>query len=146
MSRSPEPEALLEPLGPEHAEAMWAVVSEPALYRYLDYGPPPSAEYLRDLYARRGMCSRRVVPGKGEAWIAYVLGAKHQGRGHATRACRALMAHVDADYAVARWLATAEHDDAASIAVLGRLGFRPARPEEQEGRDLTQSERLFLKP
>src|SRR5687767_16038082 len=102
-----ETESTLEPLGPQHAEAMYAVMADAALYRHLDYGPPASAEYLRELYARLargapegsgqvwinwailedgvpvGYVQSTVVPAKREAWIAYVLGTKHQGRGHA---------------------------------------------------------------
>ena len=35
-------ELLLEPLRVAHAEAMFKVLREPRLYRYLDYPPPPS--------------------------------------------------------------------------------------------------------
>lgn len=168
MPRPPEASRkgpVLEPLGPQHAEALYEVLADPALYRFLDYGPPPSAEYLRELYARlargapqdsgqvwinwaileagvaAGYVQATVVPAKGEALLAYVLGARYQGCGHATRACEALMEHVG----VARWLATVEHDNAASIALLRRLGFRAASADEASGRDLTPTERLYVR-
>ena len=160
----------LEPLGPQHAAAMFAVLAEPALYRFLDYGPPPSVEYLHELYSRlargaprdsgqawinwvildrgtpAGYVQATVVPSKAEAWIAYVLGTAHQGRGLATRACRALIEHVEREHGVSRWLATVEHDNAPSIALLERLGMRPARDDEAAARELTASERLYLAP
>jgi ribosomal-protein-alanine N-acetyltransferase len=171
MPRPPdraEPDVTLEPLGPQHAEAMYAVMADAALYRHLDYGPPVSAEYLRGLYTRLaggapegsgevwinwviledgvavGYVQSTVVPAKREAWIAYVLGTKHQGRGHATRACRALMVHAEATYPVAHWLATVEQDNAASIALLERLRFRRAGEDEAAARELTPTERLFV--
>jgi RimJ/RimL family protein N-acetyltransferase len=168
MPRPPEAarqDMALEPLGPQHAAALYEVLADPTLYRFVDYGPPPSAQHLRDVYTRlargapegsgqvwinwaileagkpAGYVQATVVPAKGEAWLAYVLGARYQGRGHATRACEALMNHVGA----ARWLATVEHDNAASIALLGRLGFRAASGEETSGRDLTPTERLYVR-
>jgi ribosomal-protein-alanine N-acetyltransferase len=164
----PEPPAFtLEPLGPQHAEAMYEVLAEPALHRYLDYGPPESADYLRGLYTRlargaapdsgevwvnevilvdgvaAGYVQATVVPGKAEAWIAYVLGSRFHGLGLATRASRDLMSRLEGRHGIARWLASVEHDNDASIALLERLGFEQADRAAASERGLEETERLY---
>lgn len=46
------PELTLEPLLAIHADATYEVLSDQAIYRFLDYLPPASAEELRGFYAR----------------------------------------------------------------------------------------------
>ena len=159
---------VLEPLVAGHAEAMFEVLRDPALYRYLDYPPPPSAEHLRGVYER---LERRQSPDgadhwlnwvvrEGEpsigfvqatlrpdrtAWIAYVIGTAHQGRGAATRATRAMMDHLVVEYGAKRFLASVEADNAPSIRLLERLGFSLAPPDVAKKHDLTASERLFVR-
>ena len=110
---------VLEPLTAAHAEAMFALLADPALYRYIDEAPPPDVEYLRARYARletRASPDGRqhwlnwvvrlpeqpplgyvqaTVLDNGSAWVAYLLGSEHQGRGHATRATAAMLAHLE---------------------------------------------------
>jgi hypothetical protein len=45
-------ELTLAPLGVADAEAMFELLSDAELYRYLDYPPPPSVEHLRAVYAQ----------------------------------------------------------------------------------------------
>lgn len=158
----------LEPLAPAHAEAMFAVLSDPGLYRYLDYGPPATVEELRATYGRlaagapvdsghvwvnevilvegtpAGYVQSTVVPAKGEAWIAYVIGAAHQGRGLAVRAATDLIQRLTRRHGITRWLAMTEQDNHASIAVLARLGFGAADAAEHARRDAGPTERLFV--
>lgn len=157
----------LEPLVVAHAEEMYAVLSDPSLYRHLDYPPPPSLEHLRDVYARvEGRLSpdgtqrwlNWVVRPSGAAavgyvqltveaqaaWVGFVFSSRHWGRGNASQATRAMMEHAAAAYGVTRFLATVEVDNERSIRLLGRLGFRSATPQERDGHDLTATERLFV--
>lgn len=162
-------ELVLEPLVVAHAEVMFEVLSEPGLYRYLDYPAPPSLEHLRSVYARvEGRKSpdgselwlnwvvrrpgeapmgyvQATVTSRQAAWIGFVFSSKHWGRGHATQAARAVLEHVASAYGVVRCLASVEADNQRSIRLLGRLGFHEATVEEQQGHELSASERLFVR-
>ncbi len=159
---------ILEPLTAGHAAAMYDVLRDPCLYRFLDESPPASAGALRARYARLesrrspdgadhwlnwalcpqgrgpiGFVQATVTPA-GDAWVAYVLSHAQWGRGHATRAMVLVMAHLRSAYAVQRFLATVDADNHRSIAVLERLGFRPATAADDQTASLTASERLFV--
>lgn len=162
-------ELVLEPLVAGHAEAMFELLCEPGLYRYLDHAPPPSVEHLRGVYAG---VEKRVSPDGSQvwlnwvvrrpgeaplgyvqatlllnhtAWVGYVFSARHGGRGHATQAGRAMLEHVASDYGVSRFLASVEAENLRSIRLLERLGFREAVGEELAGHELSPSERLFFR-
>jgi len=63
-------ELVLEPLVVAHAEAMFEVLSEPELYRYLDYPPPASIEHLRGVYAS---VETRMSPNGRQLWLSWVV-------------------------------------------------------------------------
>lgn len=161
-------ELVLEPLVAGHADAMFAVLSDPVLYRYLDHPPPPTVEHLRAVYAgvekrlspdgsqiwlnwvvRRpgeaplGYVQATVVPNH-TAWVGYVFSVQHWGRGHATQAGRAMLEHLAAECGVRCFLASVEAENLQSIRLLERLGFRAAQGNELEGHELSPSERLFV--
>jgi ribosomal-protein-alanine N-acetyltransferase len=96
----------LEPLVAADADAMFALLSDRDLYRYIDEAPPDDVDKLRARYARlesRASADGRqawlnwivrtqpggaplgfvqaTVLGDGSAWVAYLLGRAHQGRG-----------------------------------------------------------------
>lgn len=160
---------VLEPLVAAHAEAMFELLSDPEIHRYLDHPPPPSIEHLRGLYQRLesrqspdgrqrwlnwvlrasssslvGYVQASVTP-RADAWVAYILGREHWGRGHAATAMRAMLEHLKAAYEVHRFLATVEADNLRSIRLLERLDFHPATATEREGHSLSGSERLFIR-
>ena len=162
-------ELVLEPLVVGHAEAMFEVLKDPALYRYLDHPPPPSLEHLLAVYARLetrrspdatehwlnwivrprdrppiGYVQATVVSDRS-AWIAYVFSSKHWGRGYATQATQAVVGHLARAHGVRRFLASVEADNGRSIRLLERLGFREATERELAGHDLSPSERLFVR-
>lgn len=162
-------ELVLEPLVAGHAEAMFAALGDPELYRYLDHPPPPTVEHLRAVYAgvekrlspdgsqiwlnwvvRRpgeaplGYVQATVMPNH-TAWIGYVFSVQHWGRGHATQAVRAMLEHLAADCGVRCFLASVETENLSSIRLLERLGFRAAQENELEGHELSPSERLFVR-
>jgi [ribosomal protein S5]-alanine N-acetyltransferase len=145
----------LEPRTPSHAAAMYALLRDPTLYRYLDHPPPASEEALLALYTRYenlrspdgseywlnwvirvpgpdvvGYVQATVMMASQSSWVAYVLGSEHVGRGYATQATRAMMNHLQSVYGVTRFWATVDPANAASIALLRRLGFE-ASPETQ---------------
>jgi [ribosomal protein S5]-alanine N-acetyltransferase len=158
---------VLEPLTRAHAEAMFEVLSEPELYRYLDYGPPPSPEHLRDVYEQ---LEARVAPdgsqlwlnwvlrphgskptgfvqatvAGADAWVAYVLARESWGRGLASEATQTVIDHLRSACGVKRFLATTEALNARSVRLLLRLGFRAASETEAREHALSASERLFV--
>ena len=166
------PPLTLEPLVADHAESMFAVLSDPRIYEHLDYGPPTSIEELRQVYARReARCSpdgkqqwlnwvlrldsadaseftgyvQATIEPDNLAWIAYVLAPSYWGEGHAGRACMVMMDHLRTHYGVSRFAATVEAGNERSIALLTRLGLRLAGEAEVLQHSLTHSERLFVR-
>ena len=163
------PELTLEPLRVEHAEAMFELLSDHAIYRYLDYSAPPTVEHLRNVYAR---LEARKSPDGSEAWlnwvirprdeglvgyvqatvashgsasVAYVLAGKYWGHGYAQRAMKAMLDHLASAYCVDRCSATVEVENQRSIRLLERLGFHLAAPQDASGGQLSVSERLFVR-
>ena len=109
---------VLEPLVAAHAEAMFGVLANTELYRYLDSAAPQSVDDLTRTYARLESCRsadgsdlwlnwiirergkapigyvQATVVAQRAAWIAYVLSPLHQGRGHAREATLAMLEHL----------------------------------------------------
>ena len=162
-------ELVLEPLLASHAEAMFEVLRDPQLYRYLDHPPPPSVEHLRAVYAgvekrlspdgsqvwlnwvvRRpgqspiGYVQATVLPNH-TAWVGYVFSMQHGGRGHATLAVQAMLEHLTLGVGVRCFLASVEAANLRSVRLLERLAFREALGQERAGHELSQSERLFVR-
>jgi len=160
---------VLEPLTVAHAEAMFELLSDLDLYRYLDDLPPASVEQLRNRYAR--LESRASADGKqrwlnwvvrepgqppmgyvqatvldnGSAWVAYLLGSRHRGRGHATQATAAMLEHLESDCGASRQIANVEAENLRSIRLLERLGFRAATAAEAAEHEPTATERIFVR-
>src|SRR5882672_1535799 len=113
----------LEPQTAAHAEEMFAVLSDPAIYEY-ENEPPPSLEWLRTRFTK---LETRVSPDGHEQWlnwvirlsgaeligyvqatvhpdaqaaIAYELASVYWGRGLARRAVQAMMAELVEHYGV----------------------------------------------
>lgn len=162
-------ELVLEPLVADHAEAMFEVLGDPQLYRYLDHLPPPSVEHLRSVYASVesrlspdgsqvwlnwvvrphglppvGHLQATVMPNH-TAWIGYVFSASHRGRGHPAQAVQAMLDHVASACGVSCFLASVEAANQKSVGLLERLGFREAGGQELAAHGLSASERLFVK-
>jgi RimJ/RimL family protein N-acetyltransferase len=158
---------VLEPLTRDHAAAMYEVLSDPELYAYLDFGPPPSLDDLRGVYER---LEARVSPdgselwlnwvvrpregapvgfvqatvAGGEAWVAYVLARGSWGNGYAGEATQGVIDHLRAACGVTRFLARTEEENGRSTRLLERLGFRTATEAETREHELSASERLFV--
>ncbi len=142
----------LEPQLAAHAQELFAVLVDPALYEY-EGEPPASVEALRRRLAR--LESRRSgdgatrwlnwvlrlrsssaligyvqasVTADGAAAIAYVLGSAHWGRGLASEAVRAMCAELAAIDRVRAWTAVLKRRNLRSLRLLERLGFALASP------------------
>jgi ribosomal-protein-alanine N-acetyltransferase len=139
----------LEPQVAAHAEEMFEVLSDPALYEY-ENGPPASLNWLRTRFGK--LESRRsadgserwlnwvirlpssglagyvqaTVYGDGRAAIAYVLGSRHWGQGLASRAVRAMLEELVARYGVRTFTAELKRENHRSMRLLERLGFMAA--------------------
>jgi len=160
---------VLEPLTVAHAEAMFEVLADAEIHRYLDHPPPPSVEHLRKVYARLETRSspdgsqvwlnwvirlpghaplgyvQATVVVAGTAWVAYALSSKHWGRGYGYAATGAMLEHLATEYGVARYLATVEAENRRSIRLLERLAFHAATPLESDAHSLSETERLFVR-
>jgi RimJ/RimL family protein N-acetyltransferase len=158
----------LEPQGAQHADAMFVVLSDPALYEY-ENAPPPSLAWLRERFAR--LESRlsadgseqwlnwviRVESGElvgyvqatvrsdGSAGIAYELASGYWGRGLATRAVAAMIEELVAAYGVRRFNAVAVQRNHRSLRLLERLGFAVATPAEHANYKVDASEVLMTR-
>jgi RimJ/RimL family protein N-acetyltransferase len=143
----------LEPQTAAHAEEMFTVLSDPAIYEYENH-PPPSVDWLRARFAR--LESRQSSDGRerwlnwvirlpthelagyvqatlrpqGRTAIAYELSSRHWGRGLASRAVRAMMADLVAHDDVRGFCAVFKQENQRSMRLLERLGFGLASPAE----------------
>jgi ribosomal-protein-alanine N-acetyltransferase len=144
----------LEPQVAAHADEMFAVLGDPALYEH-ENEPPPSIEWLRARYAR--LESRRSADGReqwlnwiirlpsseaigyvqatvhpgGRAAIAYVLSSRYWGRGLASEAVEAMLAELIAHHGARALTAVLKRANLRSMRLLERLGFAPASPERR---------------
>lgn len=146
---------LLEPLTVAHAPAMFELLRDPEIYRYLDYGPPPDVEHVRRVYAQ---LETRRSPDAREEWlnwivmreepiglvqatineersaeIAYLFAPEHWGHGYAAEAVGAMMRQLVEAYGVRAFTATVDRANDRSIRLLeemktGQAGSLPRVP------------------
>lgn len=143
----------LVPQMAEHADSMFAVLSDPALYEY-ENEPPTSAEWLRERFAR--LESRESADGRerwlnwviqlpsgelvgyvqatldlaGEASIAYILSSRHWGKGFASEAVRAMIRELSDEYGARGLTAVLKGKNHRSLRLLERLHFSPAPTDD----------------
>jgi RimJ/RimL family protein N-acetyltransferase len=142
----------LEPQVATHAEEMFAILCDPAIYEF-ENAPPPSVEGLRARFGK--LESRRSADGRehwlnwvvrkrgaeaigyvqatvdedGRAAIAYEFASAYWGRGLATEAIEGMIAALADDYGVRHFSAVLKRANGRSMRLLERLGFSPAPPE-----------------
>ena len=142
---------VLEPQTAAHADAMFPVLSDPAIYEY-ENEPPRSLEWLRGRFTK--LETRRSADGTehwlnwviriptseligyvqatvhpdGRAAIAYELASRFWGRGFAHAAVQAMVPALKDDYGVRRLSAVFKRRNHRSQRLLERLEFTPATP------------------
>jgi RimJ/RimL family protein N-acetyltransferase len=140
---------ILEPLVAAHADAMFAVLSDPAIYAY-ENAPPRSVAWLRERYTRlesrqsgdgterwlnwvvrpRGGTPigyvQATVDASGRAAIAYEFGSAWWGQGYAREATQAMIDELIASHDVRGLAAVLKSANFRSLRLLERLGFSRA--------------------
>ena len=137
-----------------HANEMFVVLSDPAIYEF-ENEPPPSAEWLCARFTK--LETRRSADGneqwlnwvirlrtlelvgyvqatirrEGRAVIAYELSGAFWGRGLAHEAVDAMITELFDHYGVRNFAAVLKRGNLRSIRLLERLGFILASPDEQ---------------
>lgn len=159
----------LEPQQARHADEMFLVLADPALYQY-ENAPPHSAAVLRERYARlEARCSpdgaeqwlnwvlrlqaggaligyvQATVHADGRAGIAYELNSAHWGRGLAFEAVTAMLSELQARYGAQRFSAVLKAHNARSLKLLQRLGFDRAEAGPACTIDIEADELLMLR-
>jgi [ribosomal protein S5]-alanine N-acetyltransferase len=144
---------MLEPQIAAHAEEMFVVLSDPAIYEY-ENQPPPSLEWLRSRFMKLetrlsadgheqwlnwvirvptseliGYVQATVRPG-GHAAIAYELSSAYWGRGLGRGAVKAMISELVDHYKVRSLFAVLKRENLRSVHLLERLGFSLASPEQ----------------
>lgn len=156
----------LEPQTAAHAEEMFAVLTDPAIYEY-ENEPPPSLEWLRARFAKLesrmspdgreqwlnwvirlptselvGYVQATVRP-NGRAAIAYELSSAYWGRGLARRAVQAMISELIEHYEIRSLSAVLKRENHRSMRLLERLGFSLASPSEHVKRQIEVGELLM---
>jgi RimJ/RimL family protein N-acetyltransferase len=156
----------LEPLLALHAQEMFVVLSDPAIYEY-ENEPPASVEVLREIYAEREsrqspngreqwlnwvirLADSRLigyvqatVTSDGRAAIAYELASAYWGRGLAQQAVRAMIGELEGHHRVRSLSAVLKRGNLRSFRLLDRLGFLLASPEEHVQCEVERDELLM---
>ena len=156
----------LEPQTAAHAEEMFAVLSDPAIYEY-ENEPPPSVEWLRvrftQLESRRSADGQEqwlnwvirlptseligyvqaTVDADGRAAIAYELSSAYWGRGLARQAVQAMISELVQRYQVRSLTAVFKRNNLRSMRLLERLGFSPAATERHRKHQVEPGELLM---
>lgn len=135
-----------------HAEEMFAVLSDPAMYEH-ENAPPPSVEWLRARFAKLesrhspngqeqwlnwviqvptsqliGFVQATVRPNRSAA-IAYELSSAFWGRGLGRQAAEAMIKELVQHYQVRVVTAVLKRENVRSLHLLERIGFSLASPE-----------------
>lgn len=160
------PRLQLEPQRALHAQEMFAVLSDPAIYEY-ENASPASAEWLRERFTK--LETRRSADGSeqwlnwvlrqrgggligyvqatvqadGRAFIAYELASAHWGRGLGSEAVAAMIDELVAAYGVHTLLAIFKRLNHRSRRLLERLGFGAADAANLQGVELEPDEDLM---
>ena len=152
----------LEPQVAAHAARMFALLQDPAIYRY-ENEAPPSVEWLQERFRR--LESRASADGR-EQWlnwvvrvgadeligfvqatirrdcsaaIAYVFGSAHWGRGYATEAVSAMLRELVVRHGVVEYSAVLKRANGRSIRLLERLGFTANADAVEDGEIVHES-------
>jgi ribosomal-protein-alanine N-acetyltransferase len=143
----------LEPQIAAHAQDMFAVLSDPAIYEF-ENEPPVSQAWLQERFTRlesRGSADgtqtwlnwvlrlptgelagyvQATVLGSGAALVAYELASRFWRQGIGSSAVLAMLEELQASYGVHTFVAVLKRANWRSLAMLRSLGFQPASAEQ----------------
>jgi [ribosomal protein S5]-alanine N-acetyltransferase len=163
------PRLRLEPLVAAHADEMFRVLSDPAIYEF-ENEAPASPAWLRERYARlETRCSadghqqwlnwvlrlnageaighvQATVLADRRSLVAYELSSAFWGRGLAHEAVERVIPELVDHYRVRRLLAVLKTANQRSRRLLDRLGFCVATTDEIAGEDVAADELLMARP
>jgi len=156
----------LEPQIMAHAEEMFVVLSDPAIYAH-ENQPPRSLEWLRTRFAKLetrlsadgreqwlnwvirlptseliGYVQATIYP-DGRAAIAYELSSAYWGRGLGSQAVKAMISELVEHYGVRRLSAVLVRGNLRSKHLLERLDFSLASPEQHAAHRVARGEMLM---
>jgi len=158
----------LEPQIAAHADEMFVLLQDPALYRY-ENEAPASVERLRERFGRLETRASADgsdawlnwvvrLPGEGaigfvqatvhrdgSAGVAYVFGSAYWGRGYAYEAVDAMLRELADRWQVRRFRAVLKRDNARSVRLLARLGFASAPADAQSPDDVGTDETWMVR-
>ncbi|MDH4390706.1 MAG: GNAT family N-acetyltransferase [Aquabacterium sp.] len=163
------PRCTLEPLLTAHAEAMFPVLSDPAIYEF-ENAPPASLDVLRCRFQR--MAARRSPDGDEQwlnwvlrlpsgdlagyvqatvlagshAWVAYELASRHWRQGIGGAAVRAMLQELAATHGVHTAVAALKARNHRSVGLLQHLGFVPGLPPGEALGSIDSDEIAFHLP
>ncbi len=156
----------LEPQVAAHADEMFVVLGDPAIYEY-ENEPPQSLEGLRERFAE---LERRWSPNGRERWlnwvirlpssqligyvqatvypdghasVAYELCSTYWGLGLGSAAVQAMMDELAVQHGVRRLTAVLKRENRRSLRLLQGLGFLPASAEAHEFHQVERDEYLM---
>jgi RimJ/RimL family protein N-acetyltransferase len=159
----------LEPQVVAHAAAMFAVLSDPAIYEY-EGVPPPSLEQLANGFHRK---ESRVSPDGREQWlnwvvrlangelagyvqgtvydsgaayIGYEFASKHWRQGIGSAAVRCMLDDLRDAYAVHTFVAVLKAANFRSLGLLVKLGFEPGTKEDARLYEAGDDEVIVVMP
>lgn len=166
MRAVPFPAGTLEPQVAAHADEMFTVLADPAIYEF-ENEPPRSLEWLRQRFAllesrgspdgREGWLNwvLRLADGRaagylqattydgGRADVAYELASAFWGRGLAAQAVQAMLDELVAQHGVTEFSAGLKRANHRSLALLQRLGFEPAGHSAEQLHQIEPDELLM---
>jgi ribosomal-protein-alanine N-acetyltransferase len=164
------PQVTLEARTAAHAEELYAILSDPVLYAFIEEDPPASLDAFR---RRLAATESRKSPDGSEHWlnwvvrdmdgraagyvqatardsgpidVAYVIGRAFWGRGIATAAVARMLDLLAAEFGGRDFALVAERRNLGSIGVARRLGFSEASPEAAARRNLPATDVLMTRP
>jgi len=161
------PRLELDPQLAQHADEMFVLLQDPALYQY-ENEAPRSVERLRERFARLETRMSAVgaeawlnwvarLPGKGligfvqatvhrdgSAGVAYVFGSAHWGKGYAYEAVHAMLCELAKRWNVRVFRAVLKRNNARSQRLLMRLAFAPAPRDPHSSEDIADDDAMMV--
>lgn len=159
----------LEPLVAAHAQEMFGVLSDPAIYEF-ENEPPQSEAWLSERYTRlerrassdgsqiwlnwvlrlpsgelAGYVQATLLP-SGAALVAYELASRHWRKGIGSSAVSAMLDELQTLYGVRLFVAVLKAANHRSLALLRRLGFHPASSQQALEFGAEPDEAVMVKP